>query len=202
MKHRITVCLTIALALLGANAAAKDKPKPAGAEAVDSKAMMEAFQRMGEVRAEHRQLGYFVGDWTTTTQMWMDPAAPPQTSTGKSHHESLYGGRYVQMHFEGQMMGQPLSGQGVIGYDNLRGGYFNTWIDSASTGFWLAHGTWNADTKTYSFLGAMDDPMKPGSKIRVHELIKIVDETHYTFEWYEVRGLKEVKTMQIDYTKL
>ena len=117
---------------------ATEKAAPAAtppAMSKEQKAMMDAMQKMGEVRPEHKQLDYFVGDWSATTTMFMDPKAPPQKSDGKSHSESLYGGRYVEMHYEGKYEGQTFNGEGFLGFDNLKGKFFSTWIDSMSTGF-------------------------------------------------------------------
>lgn len=175
--------------------------KEAPAAGSDQKAMAEAFQRMGEVRPEHKQLEYFTGEWKATTTMWMDPKAPPEKTEGKTHAESKFGGRYVEMHHEGSFQGQPFSGEGLIGFDNLKGKFFSTWIDSMSTGMWLAWGTYDAASKTYTFHGSMEDPMAPSTQVKVREVIHAVDPGHYTFEWYETHKGKEAKTMQIDYAK-
>lgn len=191
----LTVLLTFACA-----ASAQDNAAPP--QSKQQKEMMAAFERMSAVRPEHKQLEYFVGDWNAKTTLWMDPKAPPQSSEGKSHSEAVFGGRYIETKHEGTMMGQPFNGRGVFGFDNVGGRYFNTWMDSMSTGFWLAYGSYDAATKTYTFRGAMDDPMKPKTKVGVREVAHIVDPTHYTFEWYETHKGKEAKTMQIEYTKL
>lgn len=167
----------------------------------EQKATMDAYQRMGEVRAEHKQLDSFVGEWNATTTMWMDPKAPPEKSEGKMHTESKFGGRYIEMHYEGKFQGQSFNGEGVMGYDNLKGKFFNTWMDSMSTGFWLAWGTYDGATKTYTFHGSMEDPMAPNTQVKVREIVHVVDPKHYTFEWYETHKGKEAKTMQIDYAK-
>jgi hypothetical protein len=167
----------------------------------EQKSMMEAYQRMGEVRAEHKQLDTFVGEWKTTTSMWMDAKAPPEKTEGKTHVESKFGGRYIELHHESKYQGQPFNGEGLMGFDNLKGKFFNTWIDSMSTGMWLAWGTYDAASKTYTFHGSMDDPMAPSSQFKVREVIHVVDPSHYTFEWYETHKGKEGKTLQIDYVK-
>jgi hypothetical protein len=200
MKTSHAALLVVTLAFAGAPAIAQDSKQPQMTK--EQKEMMDAFARMGEVRAEHRELGYFVGDWNASTTMWMDPKAPPQKSAGKAHAESTMGGRYIEMKFDGTMMDQPFSGRGVFGFDNVSGRYFNTWMDSMSTGFWLAYGSYDAASKTYTFNGSMDDPMKPKTKVAIREVVHVVDPTHYTFEWYETHAGKEAKTMQIEYTKL
>ena len=41
----------------------------------------------------------------------------------------------------------------------------------------------------------------PGMKQQIREVLKIADNSHMTFEWYENRGGNEVKTMEINYTR-
>jgi hypothetical protein len=204
----LAAALTIACSAMAADAA-KDKKAPAAKETAksapakdDQQAMMDAMQRMGEVRPEHKQLAYFAGEWKATTTVWMDPKAPPEKSEGKTHAESKFGGRYIEMHHEGSFAGQPFSGEGLVGFDNLKGKFFSTWIDSMSTGMWLAWGSYDKASNTYTFSGSMDDPMKAGTQVKVREVIHPADDKHYSFAWYETRGDgKEAKTMQIDYAK-
>jgi hypothetical protein len=199
MKTTWTIA-TLVVAMVAVSANADDKAA-AGGTTMERQEMMAAFERMGAVRAEHRQLEYFVGDWTTKNTMWMDPKAPPQTSEGTSHCEAVFGGRYFETKAEGNMMGQPFSGRGINGYDNLGGTYFATWYDSMSTGFFMSAGTYDKASNSYTYHGSRDDPMAPTTKVPIRAVVRIVDATHYSFDWYEKRGGKEAKTMQIDYTK-
>jgi hypothetical protein len=199
MKTTFFATVTFAFAIAG-TVGAEEAAQPKMSK--EQQEMMAAFERMGAVRPEHRQLEYFVGDWGTKSTMWMEPKAPPQVSEGKSHSEAIFGGRYIETKYEGNMMGQAFSGRGVMGYDNLGGKYFNTWIDSMSTGFWLSYGIYDKPSNSYTYHGSMDDPMAPKTKVAVRAVVHITDPTHYTFEWYETRKGKEGKTMQIEYTKL
>jgi hypothetical protein len=182
----------------------KPEAKPAAAApemTPEQKAEMEAWAKMAAVRDEHKQLAWFAGNWTAKMSMWQDPKAPPQVSDAKTTSAAILGGRYIESHHEGSFMGQPYHGQGLFGFDNLKGKYFSTWNDDMSTGQWLAWGDYDAKTKTYTFHGDMDDPMKAGAKIPVREVVRVIDDKHYSFEWYETRGGKEAKTMQIEYSR-
>jgi hypothetical protein len=189
-----------ATAFAGSAAAAQEKAAPPPDK--QQQEMMAAFERMGAVGPEHKQLDYFAGDWKVATTTWMDPKAPPQMSEGKSHSAATLGGRYVEISYDGTMMGKPFTGRGLLGFDNISGRYFNAWIDDMSTGIWLAYGGYDAATQTYTFRGSMDDPMQPKTKVAVRQVVHVVDPTHYMFEWYETRKGKEAKTMQSAYTKL
>jgi hypothetical protein len=193
--------LTLAGALAVACGAANAADDKAPAMSKEQQAMMAAMEKAGEVRPEHKQLEYFAGDWSATTSMFMDPKAPPQKSEGKTHSEMVMGGRYLRMKYDGSYEGQAFNGEGFMGFDNTKNKFFNTWIDSMSTSYWLAYGTYDAATKTYTFQGDMADYAKPGASMKVRQTVHVVDPTHYTFEWYEMHGGKEAKTFQIDYTK-
>ncbi|HSX59792.1 MAG TPA: DUF1579 domain-containing protein [Tahibacter sp.] len=200
--NRFTAVVMGALTLLAAGAAsAEDKPAAAPAMSAEQQAQMAAFANASTPRAEHKQLEYFAGTWTAKTQFWMDPAAPPQETAGTSKNEMIYGGRYASFGYSGTFWGQPFTGQGLMGFDNLRGKFFNTWIDSMSTSFWVAWGDYDKASNSWTFRGDMPDMMKPTTIVKVRQVFRIHDPKRYTFEWYEMRDGKELKTMLIDYQR-
>lgn len=167
----------------------------------EQQAMMEAWQKAATVGTQHKLMEALVGDWTTAQTMWMDPKAPPMKETGKSSNSLVMGGRYLRQDFTGQWQGQPFHGQGYMGYDNVTGKHFSSWMDDASTGMFLAHGDYDAATRTYTFTGEMTDPTKGGAKIPVRSTLRVVDKDNHVFEMYETRDGKETRTMQIDYAR-
>jgi len=54
-----------------------------------------------------------------------------------------------------------------------------------------------------TFRGDMDDMMKPGTKTKIRETVRIVDNDTHVMEWYETRAgaTKEAKTMEITYKR-
>lgn len=197
---RIPVVVAGLLFAAAAVSAADDKSKAAPPMSAEQQAQAEAWARMSEVRAEHKQLNYFVGSWKTKTRVWMDPKAPPMETVGASKVAAIYGGRYVTFSYQGDFMGQPFEGQGYLGYDNLRGKFFSTWIDSMATGFWLSWGDYDKASNAWTFRGETPDPLQPKTMIKVRQVMRIHDENHYSFEWNETKGGgKEAHTMTIDY---
>lgn len=178
---------------------AEDAPK---APSPEEQAMMEAYEKMGRVGEQHQMLAGLVGKWSYENTMWMDPSAPPQVSTGTMESRSLWDGRYIESFFTGDFNGQPFKGESVLGYDNLKGKYVSTWIDSMSTGIFIAWGEHDAASKTTTYRGEMDDPMQPGKTIPVREVFRWVDADHYTFEWFETHEGKENRTMVIKYARV
>jgi hypothetical protein len=162
----------------------------------DMKAMM-AYATPGDI---HKMMAKSVGDWTGDISMWMQPGAEPMKSTGQLKNEMILGGRYLRGTNTGNFMGQSFEGIGVTAYDNAKKQFINTWIDNMGTGIMTLTGTWDAATNSITFTGNMVDPAS-GKDVPVREVIKMVDDNHQTLEMYATMGGKEMKTMEIKYTR-
>ena len=204
MKHRrpllVPLCLLLAIALPAL--AAEPKSSAPLAMNAEQQKMMEAWQKASTPGEAHKRLAeQFEGTWDTKQSMWMDPSAPPSIDTGRSVNTAVFGGRQLRMDFKGAWMGQAFDGLGFSGYDNVKGKYISSWMDSMSTGLFVAEGDYDPASKTYTYQGQMPDPMKPGSSVPIRNVVRVVDKDHHVFEMYESRDGKEVKTMQIEYTR-
>ena len=188
-------CLCIVMVTVPA--LAKDK-KPESR--MDPQAMMETYKKLSVPGEPHQQLASLAGSWTTTTKEWMDPNKPPMESTGSVEMKTLLDGRFLQQEFTGEMMGQPYSGIGISGYDNLRKRYVSTWIDSMGTGIFVMEGTASADGKTITLKGQHDVP--GGGHMTHRALWKLIDANTQTFEMYGTHEHgKEMKVMEILYSR-
>lgn len=208
---RFVTVFACSAALFVSPAMADDK-KPAEGAMPDQKAMMEAFAKMGALNENHKLLAGMVGDWDYTMKSWMDPSAPPEESKGTAKHVPMMDGRFIHSEYHGKMTmpgpdGKPTEmdfhGAGVTGYDNMSQKFQSVWMDSMSTGMMMSEGTYNPAEKTFTYAGEMCDMTNPtpGAKCKVRYTIKMVDNDKQLFEWFELRGGKEVKTMEITYTR-
>lgn len=183
-----------------AGQAMQSEAKPA--MSAEDQAMMEAWQKAGTPGPEHQSLiEGMVGSWNAKTTMWMQPDAPPMVSTGTAVSTAVLGGRYVRMDFTGEMMGEQFTGIGYSGYDNVTGNYFSTWIDSMTTGFYKAKGTFDPATQTYTYHGKMADPVHPDQPIDIRQTVRVADADHHLMTWYETRDGTERKTMTIEFSR-
>ena len=193
---RIVATLSLATAWpLPAQEAKGKKP------AVDQQAMMEAWQKAAAPGPNHKLLASFAGQWNFATKMWMQPGAPPETSTGTAVYTALMDGRFIQGEYKGTFSGMAFQGLGLTGYDNVARHVTATWADNMGTSIMLMTGKYDAETKTFTYKGDMVDVMKPGTKVKVRQTVKVVDDDSHLMEWYESRAGKEVKTMEIAYTR-
>lgn len=202
MKVRMT---TLAGALLAASLAlpaAAQEPAAAPQMSAEQKAMMEAWEKASTPGEPHKRLiSQFEGTWDTKMTAWMAPSAPPMVEAGKSVHTPVFGGRQLRMDYASAFMGQPYDGVGYSGYDNVKGKYVSSWMDSLSTGLFVSEGDYDDASKTYTYRAQMADPMKPGTQVATRTVLRMVDQDHAVFEMHETRDGKEAKTMQIEYTR-
>lgn len=202
MKVRHLVVLSLGFIIATPAFAQEKKSAEPPQMSAEQKAMMEAWQKAATPGDKHKQLiAGFEGTWDAKMTMWMDPSAPPSVETGKSVNTAVLGGRQLRMDYSGQAMGQPFEGVGYSGFNNVTGKYFSTWSDNMSTGLFVSEGDYDPASKSYTYHAQMPDPMKPGTTIPVRETVRIVDKDHVAFEMYETREGKELKTMQIEYTR-
>lgn len=187
------LCLVLTVSV----AMAKDK-KPE--KQMDPQVMMEMYQKLATPGEPHKLFATLAGSWTTTTKEWMEPGKPPTESTGTAELKMLLDGRFLYQEFVSQMMGQPFSGIGIDGYDNLRKKYVTTWMDTMGTGFFTMEGTASTDGKTITLKGQHDEP---GGGHMTHRAVwKIVDSNTQTFDMYGThQGGKEMKMLEIAYTR-
>ena len=171
---------------------------------------MAQMMELSKLNENHKLLGDLAGTWSYTVRFWMnpDPNAKPQESKGIATRKPMMDGRFFVMDVTGKMeMPGPdgkkkemtFKGMGIEGYDNVKKKFVGSWVDNMGTGIMMSEGTYDPATKTFTYTGEVE--AIPGMKTKVREVMKVVDKDHHNFEWYEDRGGKEAKTMEISYTR-
>lgn len=206
MKVRIGLAGVLALALvalvaLASTAMGAEKKKAAKAAPPDEKAAMEAMMKAGTPGDAHKKLEPMVGTFDVKVKMWMDPSKLPEETAGKAENRWVLGNRYVQQGFEGTAMGQPFSGMGFMGYDNITKKYTGTWIDSMSTAMMNSTGKLDATGKVMTLTAMVNDPMT-GKACKITEKVTVADNDHYMMEmWGPDPSGKNYKMMEIAYVR-
>jgi len=170
--------------------------------------MMATMMEMAKPGENHKRMQELAGTWDYAVKWWMSPEAPPNESSGTAVIKSVMGGRYlvgdhtgkIQMPGpDGKMTDAEFKGMSLEGYDNAKRKLVAAWIDNMGTGIMNLEGTYDSAAKTLTYLA--DYEAMPGMKSKIRELIKLTDKDHHTIEFYENRGGKEVKTVEIRYTR-
>ncbi len=191
-----TLCITLSISSISPVLAKEKKhEKP-----MEPQAMMELWKQAATPGEPHKLFATLVGSWTTSTKEWMEPGKPPTESTGTAEMKMLLDGRFLYQEYNSQMMGQPFSGIGIDGYDNMTKKYVTAWIDTMGTGIFIMEGTASVDSKTITLKGSHPEP--GGGKMSHRAVWKIIDQNNQTFDMYGTHhGQKEMKVLEITYTR-
>ena len=215
MRKNAFVTLLIALtgATLAAPAFAQDKGTTpaegkASASAPPSDEDMSKMMAMAQPGANHKILAELAGNWTYKLKFWFMPNVPPSESTGTTVCKPIMDGRYFESDTagkfqmpgaNGQMQDLDFKGMAIDTYDNVKQKFVSSWIDNMGTSITMSEGTYDAASKTFTYLG--EEESVPGNKTKTRQSIKILDHDHYVMEWYETHDGKEAKMMELDYTR-
>ncbi len=188
-----TLCITLTVSPVLAKDKKAEKP-------MDQQAMMELWKKLGTPGEPHKLFASLAGSWTTATKEWMEPGKPARESAGTAEIKSVLDGRFLYQEFNGSMHGQPFSGIGIDGYDNIRKKYVTAWMDTMSTGIFMMEGAASTDGKTITLIGSHPEP--GGGKMTHRAVWTIVDANNQTFDMYGAHhGGKETKMLEITYTR-
>lgn len=139
------------------------------------------------------------GHWSVQQSMWTTPGASPVVDHGTATYALVLGGRDLRQDLR-IASSKPFEGLGYIGQDGVAGSYFSSWMDTNFSGMILAHGSYDAASRTYTFTGEMAG--SDGSPVPVREVMRIADSDHFVYEYYETRNGKEALAVSLQYTRL
>ncbi len=196
---RASWCLAAVAGLaLAAAAGAQEGAEPRMTP--EQMAMMEAYQKAGTPGPQHEAMAAGAGTWDVVARSWMEPGGPPVEEAGTATRSMILGGRVLVEEFQGAMMGQPFTGYGLHGYDNVSGKYWSTWSDSMSTGLMVSEGSCD-EAGNCEFTGSWNDPVAKGP-VQARMVLRKVSPTVEQFEMYGPGpDGKEMKMMELTYTK-
>ena len=130
--------------------------------------------------AEHKRLARSAGEWDCVTQFRPAPDAPWETGKGSESSRVMAGGLWVVSEFKGNFLGAPFEGHGVAGYDQEKQKYVGTWVDSMSTSVTTQEGTYDEETRTYTFTNRMASTGTGEAMVWTSKLV-VKDEDHHTY---------------------
>jgi hypothetical protein len=126
--------------------AANASPGGAGAaQGMDEAAMMEAMMKLATPGPQHAELMKHVGQWENIIRTRWAPEMPWEETRATSEMTALLGGRYLMEHMNFVMMGQPMEGISIVGFDNQTGEYTSMWADTMTTWWTQTRGRKAAD---------------------------------------------------------
>ena len=207
----VAAILTAPLLVNRAVARLQEQKLPSGAPMPDMVSMMKKWKAAYTPGEPHKKLDYFVGNWDTTTKMWMaGPGSPPTESKGTASMKWVLDNHFILHEAEGDMMMPDETmqmkkvkhkGMGLTGYDNYRNMYIGTWADNMNTTILAFAGMCDPAGKVFTHYGEMDEPMMDVRGRSVKYVTRIVDQDHFVFEIYDLMAGDNYKVFQIDYAR-
>jgi Protein of unknown function (DUF1579) len=154
--------------------------------------------------AEHKILTADEGTWDATIKGFGGaPGAEPTISKGLEVNTVMSGGLWLLSRFDGDFGGIKFEGRGQFGYDTLQKKYVGTWIDSLTPALSVLEGSYDARTRTMTYVGdGVDAATK--SKFTQKMVTTTKDDGTRVFTLYvksAETGDKEARIMEISYTK-
>ena len=161
--------------------------------------MMEMMMKAGAPGAAHEMMKKCEGTWKASVKSWEGPG-DPMLSEGTAEFKMILGGRFLEQKFTGTMMNMPYEGYGLSGYDNMKKMYTTTWFDNMNTSAMNATGSYSEAKKTLTYKASsigMD-----GKPMNVRMTNVMPDDNTQVFTMYGVDKGKEMKMMEITYTRM
>jgi hypothetical protein len=173
---------------------------PVNLKAQDQADMMKIWQDYMTPSDIHKGMAMEAGEWKAMITQWMDPSQPPVKTEGTVKYEMILGGRYLQAKYNSTVMGMPMEGLNIIGYDNAKKLFHAYWIDNLGTGAMYGEGPIDEMTKTITIKGKVFDPMSK-TDMDFRETFKMVDENHRLMELFMTVNGQEMKSLQVEFER-
>jgi hypothetical protein len=179
----------VALTAFTTAAIVQDKPAQP-----DEAAMMAKMMEYATPGKPHAMFAAAAGEWEQSYRMRWNPKEDWQETKGTGVAKTLLGGRYLMEEVNLEVMGMPMQGVSMLGYDNMKGEYISLWMDSFSTWWISARGKASADG-TIELKGTMVDV---AGERPYRQVIKHLPDGTVTTDMYDnIPGMGEVLVMQI-----
>jgi hypothetical protein len=161
---------------------------------------MDIYAELATPGAPHKLLARMAGTWSMKGSCRMEPGGDLIEHTGISKQRLILDGRFLQQDFKGEMMGISFTGIGFTGYDNYKGKYVSTWLDSFGTGIYHFEGIGSSDGKTISQTCSYDDPVR--GPLTWRNVTSLVDYNTLEFRMYTIDSSgKEDEMAVLVYTR-
>ena len=160
--------------------------------------MQKVYDAYGMPGDMHKMMAKSAGTWNAEVTMWgMDPSMAPTKSKGTATVKMVLGGRFQHAQHMGTMNGKPFEGFSIMGYDNFKKVFQDTWVDNMGTGIMTMEGTWDAAGKMIHFKGMGFDPVS-GKDFMVRKEVTFINDNTQKMEMYmTMPGAMEMKSMEV-----
>jgi hypothetical protein len=149
----------------------------ATAQGQDRQAEREAAMAAALPGPVHKELAKLAGEYTTVAKFTPQPGAPAMESKGTAKITVILEGRFLSEENTGSMVGVPLRGLRLTGYNSGTRQYEGCWLYTMATGIMSLTGTSKDEGRTIDWVATYTDPQ--GQKQTLHILNRHLDDDHF-----------------------
>jgi hypothetical protein len=149
---------------------------------------------------EHKKLDVLVGTWDVATKFVIAPGKE-QEGSATCHAEWIMDGRFLRQDYSSTIAGKPFTVVQYLGFDRLKGKFFELHINCMHTDVMHNEGTISRDGKSITFLGPrIDSATRKEGKVR--SVTTFVNKDTFTLEWYFIDADgKEAKVVTLTHKR-
>jgi hypothetical protein len=116
-----------------------------------------------------------VGVWDAESEIHPGPGAPPIVQKGTWTNRRIGSGRWLVVDYQAD---SGYEGHGVYGWDPATEKYIGTWVDSMQRTIAYSEGTWDAATRTMTFVTEITHQGQP---VRYREVTQTLADGHQVY---------------------
>ncbi|MEM7754228.1 MAG: DUF1579 family protein [Planctomycetota bacterium] len=138
------------------------------------------------------------GTWNLAIRLY-DRGKPQPATQGRSVFERTLNDTFIREAFTGVFGGEEVEGLGFTGFDQTRGRFTMSWLDSTSGAITTALGTYDPDSEMLTFAGTYDTT-NPPTETRTTITLAQTDRHVFTFKFVQPNGA-ELTVYEIIYRR-
>jgi len=175
----------------GASDSRSSRPSP------DREEMIKRAQAAGTPGPAHEALAAFEGNWKAEVKCWMEPGGEPNVSQATSKAHWIFGRRFLEEEFHGEMMGKPFTGRCLLGFDNTKQKFSSVWIDDMSTAVFASEGKGENGNKVITLEGKASCAATGQTDVPMKQIFRVISSDKHVLEMYRDGR----KSMEITYSR-
>jgi len=165
------------------------------------KEMMEKAQLWTKPGEQHKGLERFVGKFDIELRMFMGDQATP-AEKGTAEVRWLMDGRWLESDWTCTMMGMPLRGHLMFGYDNFKMSYVMSSVSSFDTAMARCEGDMTPDGKAIVMYGTVDEYLTGEHDKMVKYIWRFISADEMRFEVHDLPiGEVNTKVIELSYKR-
>lgn len=160
----------------------------------------QKMMAMAEPGEAHKALELLPGDWEGEVKVWFAPGKPPMTMKETKKREPLFDKRFVMERMDAASAMGEFHALEIFGYNNSEKRYEAFYIDNGGTAMSTLTGSFDADTKTFTFSGNETD--MSGKKVKTKATLDCSNKDKQILTGYKPgRDGKEFKAFEGTFTR-